>query len=72
MCGEACDCEVSIAYDLSEEAEFVENRILRVAEQACGRDFACWGDARIRPTLNSSTDGWIDRWMDRSERLIAS
>ena len=30
--------KVSIAYDLSDEAEFVENRILRLVEQAvCNR-----------------------------------
>ena len=52
--GQAGECEVSIAYDLSEEAEFVENRILRVAEQARVKEFACWGFRDFRRFPNNA------------------
>eukprot|EP00439_Symbiodinium_sp_Y106_P075445 s486_g14.t5 len=51
---------VSIAYDLSEEAEFVENRILRVAEQADAHLGVYPAElADVREMMASSQDGHV-------------
>ncbi|CAE7942801.1 MAP2B, partial [Symbiodinium sp. KB8] len=51
---------VSIAYDLSEEADFVENRILRVAEQADAHLGVYPAElADVREMMASSQDGHV-------------